>query len=363
MNDVYKGMKIKIIKIIQKEVYWSNDHVNEVFTIKSKGEDYNMYIDEAGYCIDGDCYKIILDSAFLKKFKDEKIAVHCETEEDAEEFCAWMKEREILWMGGYREELLYEAYQERTCYIRDTDGLRSYGRKDFFTREGYTIIKYTDLIKEGKEEVVEEFKVGDRVVVSGKEDGTVFSKDEGHIIKVYSDSVAVEFLSSSSEYHDCSGSGKANHCFDVTKNLLTLINEKQAPYKILKPFTLKDIFDAKPCNTSGELWELCNEFKEKGFNYEYKIDSWDKFKQFKVMMEYRGWFIEVGFIEKVKERPLTYGDTFNNGEYRLFQVDSYQYKLFKTGEYNRFTDDIITPEMTLSDMNNLLDSNYTLDGE
>lgn len=76
------------------------------------------------------------------KDKDNKIAVHCKTEEEAIDFCKQMHEHGMKWSTGksYMEKTNYKEYEERTCYTGE--GMFSSYR--YYNSEGYEILEWSD---------------------------------------------------------------------------------------------------------------------------------------------------------------------------------------------------------------------------
>ena len=76
------------------------------------------------------------------KFKTEKIAVHCKTEEEAKDFCLNMHEHGMKWNDGdsYIEEQYYDVYQEKMCYYADGE----YSDLDFAKENGYIVLEWSD---------------------------------------------------------------------------------------------------------------------------------------------------------------------------------------------------------------------------
>lgn len=76
------------------------------------------------------------------KDADNKIAVHCETEEEAKDFCKRMHEHGMKWRDGdsYLEHTEYGRYLSKTCYTGD-GGFASCG---FCESEGYKILEWSD---------------------------------------------------------------------------------------------------------------------------------------------------------------------------------------------------------------------------
>lgn len=79
------------------------------------------------------------------KDKNNKIAVHCKTEEEAKDFCKQMHEHGLKWCNGYSYILktYYETYEKRTCYI----GYGRYSNYDYFIEQGYKILEWSDYMK------------------------------------------------------------------------------------------------------------------------------------------------------------------------------------------------------------------------
>lgn len=72
---------------------------------------------------------------------DNKIAVHCKTEEEAKDFCRKMHERGMKWIDGisYLECTEYKHHRDKTCYtVRGT-----FSYYDFFEGEGYKILEWS----------------------------------------------------------------------------------------------------------------------------------------------------------------------------------------------------------------------------
>lgn len=120
--------------------------------------------------------------------KDNKIAVHCKTEEEAKDFCKQMHEHGMKWYTGssYLQDTRYEIYKDNTCYS-------SYGtfcNCTYYSENNYTILEWSDYMKKEftkadlKDGMVVEYREGKRRIVIGNmligEDGflTLNSFDE-----------------------------------------------------------------------------------------------------------------------------------------------------------------------------------------
>lgn len=79
------------------------------------------------------------------KNKDNKIAVHCKTEEEAVDFCKQMHEHGMKWNGGfsYLDYTNYRIYREGTCYIAKG----KYCFKNYYEKRGYTILEWSDYMQ------------------------------------------------------------------------------------------------------------------------------------------------------------------------------------------------------------------------
>lgn len=80
------------------------------------------------------------------KDKDNNIAVHCKTREEAEDFCKKMHEHGMKWISGrtYIQSMThYNVYKEKTCYAND--GM--YSSYDFFKEEKYQILEWSNYMK------------------------------------------------------------------------------------------------------------------------------------------------------------------------------------------------------------------------
>lgn len=81
------------------------------------------------------------------KNKTNKIAVHCKTREEAEDFCREMHKHNMKWRDGesYLDEINWSRYVISTCY--DNGG---YSAIDFYKNNNYTILEWSDYMKKNK---------------------------------------------------------------------------------------------------------------------------------------------------------------------------------------------------------------------
>lgn len=78
------------------------------------------------------------------KNKDNKIAVHCKTEEEAIDFCKQMHEHGMKWCNG-------ESYLKNTNYMRNEGtcyyGSGEYSTRDFAEKYNYKILEWSDYMQ------------------------------------------------------------------------------------------------------------------------------------------------------------------------------------------------------------------------
>lgn len=67
----------------------------------------------------------------LKKYKNSKTVIHCDTEEKANDLLKYLDEQGIIWRIGDRltENNYWEDYKERTCYNCNYENVLTYGSK------------------------------------------------------------------------------------------------------------------------------------------------------------------------------------------------------------------------------------------
>lgn len=78
------------------------------------------------------------------KNKDNKIAVHCKTEEEAKDFCKQMHKHRMKWCNG-------ESYLKNTNYMRNEGtcyyGSGEYSTRDFAEKYNYKILEWSDYMQ------------------------------------------------------------------------------------------------------------------------------------------------------------------------------------------------------------------------
>lgn len=80
------------------------------------------------------------------KNKDNKIAVHCKTKEEAKDFCKRMHEHGMKWCTGdsYLENTNYNVHNEGTCYY----GIGEYSSRVYAEKYNYKILEWSDYMQE-----------------------------------------------------------------------------------------------------------------------------------------------------------------------------------------------------------------------
>lgn len=102
------------------------------------------------------------------KNKDNKIAVHCKTEEEAKDFCERMHEQGMKWCSGesYLKETNYKFCEEEICYIKG-----EFSPYQYYKSNGYEILEWSDYMQKEftkadlKDGMVVEQRDGNRYLV------------------------------------------------------------------------------------------------------------------------------------------------------------------------------------------------------
>ncbi|MGN0243636.1 MAG: hypothetical protein ACI4CT_06190 [Lachnospiraceae bacterium] len=81
-------------------------------------------------------------SAF--KNQNNKIAVHCKTEAEANDFCRNMHEHGLTWSNdkSYLRNTFFEVYGKETCYT----GYGTFCDYDYYERQGFDIVEWSDFM-------------------------------------------------------------------------------------------------------------------------------------------------------------------------------------------------------------------------
>lgn len=110
------------------------------------------------------------------KNKDNKIAVHCKTEEEAKDFCKRMHEHGMEWASGnsYLSYTHYDVYRDKTCYAGN-GGFQSY---DYSEKYKYKILEWSDYMN--KEFTKADLRDG---MVVEQRDGNMYLVLAGEVVR------------------------------------------------------------------------------------------------------------------------------------------------------------------------------------
>jgi len=312
------------------KVYRSNGHasnsydrINEIHKIMGINNIYNcIFIYEKNVCnantFDLSEIKLVLDDDFIKKFKSEKIAINCETEQEAINFCNWMHRKGLKWFGGdsYQDDSSYISFTSNTCYTQ-LNAIGNYSSFSFYKEKDYTIVKFSDCVIEKDfidtpefDEFIEFFKKRDAYVkFDNQTDKNKFFK------KINNDLVNCPNINSFPYgiYNRCTERVWNSYyngdkpCIDYKnlKNWKEILNvkddkktmENEKTYKIVKPITIKSILDS----ASGYYFKWIGDFISKHLvynSYMYGITDYKEFCKYN-LNQYLYFFIDNGFIEEV----------------------------------------------------------------
>lgn len=119
-----------------------------------------------------------------EEFKNGEIAVHCDTEEKADDFLKECEKRNIKWIGGDNatHHNHYSVNFGLTCYC-GKKGVLTYSDKVYFIQKGTTIVKWE--VKEVKERTFKE-------VIANIKEGEVWESEE-KIIRKISGAIVIGF--------------------------------------------------------------------------------------------------------------------------------------------------------------------------
>ena len=114
---------------------------------------------------------------FDLKYRGEKVAVHCDTEEKAKAYFTLEDSLGTVWGSGEKlSETDWDCYKKETCYSLFKDGTLVIGELDWYKRNGYKIVEFE--LDDSKET----FNVGD----------VVYTKT-GYKVKIVDTAWLVEF--------------------------------------------------------------------------------------------------------------------------------------------------------------------------
>lgn len=135
------------------------------------------------------------------EFKNEenKIAVHCKTEIEAENFCRKMHEHGMRWCDdeSFLKTTEYATHEEETCY----SGSGTIGSFTYFIGKGYKILEWSDYMQ--KEFTKEDLKSGMAVEYKCKNYGKrmvvgnmLIGKDGSHGLEAYKNDLTEGYVGS-----------------------------------------------------------------------------------------------------------------------------------------------------------------------
>lgn len=96
------------------------------------------------------------------KYKGQKVAMHCKTEEEAFDFCDLMHKHHKKWFNGitYKQTTNYSNYCDETCYCFNCG---TFGRKSWLMDKGYEILQWNDYMN--KQFIKSDLRNGDVLVL------------------------------------------------------------------------------------------------------------------------------------------------------------------------------------------------------
>lgn len=79
----------------------------------------------------------------FEKYKGQKVAMHCKTEQEAIDFCNYMYNHGKKWTSGgsYKEYTNYIHYNSETCYCFNNG---TFGKRKSLIKEGFEILEWSD---------------------------------------------------------------------------------------------------------------------------------------------------------------------------------------------------------------------------
>lgn len=79
----------------------------------------------------------------FEKYKGQKVAMHCKTEQEAIDFCNYMYNHGKKWTSGrsYKEDTNYIYYHSETCYCFNNG---TYDKREYLIKEGFKILEWND---------------------------------------------------------------------------------------------------------------------------------------------------------------------------------------------------------------------------
>ena len=95
----------------------------------------------------------MIPNEFWERFKNEKIAVNCQTEDEAKDFVRQCRNNKInCEVISSKINLFYDTYKENTCYSYNNCNYLVYSDYYYYKKKNYTIIPFSEINKSIKEE-------------------------------------------------------------------------------------------------------------------------------------------------------------------------------------------------------------------
>ena len=138
--------------------------------------------------------------------KNNKVAVHCKTEEEAKDFCKQMDHFGLKWRNGYSylENNNYRITQSKTCYSNQGE----FDKVEYYKDHNYHVLEWNDYMKVIPRDIL---KPGHMVELRNGHAYMYLPYAKGYaFIKEHSDPVNLK-------HYDCDLNYSENECFDVMK--------------------------------------------------------------------------------------------------------------------------------------------------
>lgn len=170
VKDVFKvGDKVKVVDVNGYEIYTNKEMqgmLGEIFTIKSITFNGYYNVNENQWVWGASNLELVEESTKIRVYnidnklvtlslqyiKENRVAIHCDTEEKADEFLSKLDKEGVTWCSG--ESVIgfskYDTYGEATCYdlyYEDNNTLRYYNI-NYYSRNAYNIYKYAKDVEE-----------------------------------------------------------------------------------------------------------------------------------------------------------------------------------------------------------------------
>ena len=85
----------------------------------------------------------IFKESDLDGFKNNKIAVHCRTEESSKKFLEWCYKKNVKFISGSVTDGFWDIFKEETCYNFE-DGYLLFSDKPYYLEEGHIVKEFKE---------------------------------------------------------------------------------------------------------------------------------------------------------------------------------------------------------------------------